>query len=345
MAAGALSLWLLTLCAGAGAAVRPSSRAAHRGIAHGAVTGRIAGLSGYSLTIQTHGRRTGIVNALMIAASRVTKQDYPYVYGGGHAQAGMASVGIPGPGYNGHRKGYDCSGAVAAVLVGGGLWQAGSGVPADNGIITELRSQRLIVKGAGRGPVEVTLYDDPGVHIFMSIDGRFFGTSDGGGGGNRRGGAGWLNDGAPDATSSRYRRYHFRASALRGSVSSGHEVTFSLGTLAGLADQLRNGERLRVSYTERQSGEFMATAIAPPNGHTASGTVTSIATDGSTFTLQKSGGSVMTFSTAQDPGAVAGLWSGATVQVSYTRHGSTLNARLITIPGGSAWPGSARWGR
>jgi hypothetical protein len=185
------------------------------------------------------------------------------VYGGGHAHAGRASVGIRGPGYNGHRKGFDCSGSVAAVLAGGGLWPAGGGVPADNGIISQLRSQGLIARGAGRGPVEVTLYDDPGVHIFMNIDGRFFGTSDGGGGGNPRGGAGWLNDGAPDATTSHYRRYHFSMAALRGSVSSGHEVTFEFGpSLASLVGQLQLGEQLKVTYRERQSGALEATAIA-----------------------------------------------------------------------------------
>ena len=116
-------------------------------------------------------------------------------------QAGIASIGIKGPGYNGRRIGFDCSGSVAAVLAGAGVWQPTSGVPNDAGIIAELTSEHLIARGAGRGASEVTLYDDPGVHIFMNIDGHFFGTSDGGGGGNPAGGAGWLDDGAPDATS------------------------------------------------------------------------------------------------------------------------------------------------
>ena len=38
----------------------------------------------------------------------------------------------------------------------------------------------MIAPGVGKGPLEVTLWDHPTVHIFMNIDGRFFGTSDGG---------------------------------------------------------------------------------------------------------------------------------------------------------------------
>ena len=343
---GTIGLTLTSLAMAAGAWAAPSSQA---GLARGSVSGHVIGVNGGALTIQTPGRQIGVVNALANAATRITHQDYPYVYGGGHSQAGVASIGMRGPGYNGHRRGYDCSGSVAAVLVAAGLWPAGSGVPADNGIISQLRSEGLIVRGAGAGPVEVTLYDDPGVHIFMNIDGRFFGTSDGGGGGNPRGGAGWLSDGAPDATSSRYRRYHFKTSALRGSVSSGHDVTFELGNLDALSSQLQTGESVRVTYMERQSGLMVATALAPPHGAQLSGSVTAIASDGSTFEIQRSGGTTVTFATAQDPAVSQLIAIGDVVRVLYTRHGSTLNARLVMVtsgggsPGGTGsggWPGS-----
>jgi hypothetical protein len=261
LAAGAAAaVAVVVLGVASGASARPG---AHEGLAHGSVAGQVTTLSGSLVTVHTSGRRTGVVDTLSQAATKITHEDYPYVYGGGHERAGVASVGIRGPGYNGHRRGYDCSGSVAAVLVAGGLWPAGSGVPNDAWMIRQLRDQHLIVPGAGRGPVEVTLYDNPGSHIFMNIDGRFFGTSDGGGGGNRRGGAGWLNDGAPDATAPWYRRYHFRLSALHGSLHSGHDVTFDLGDLTSLAGQLHVGERLRVGYRERQSGKFIATALSP----------------------------------------------------------------------------------
>ncbi|MHB1834927.1 MAG: hypothetical protein ACYCXW_08170, partial [Solirubrobacteraceae bacterium] len=186
-----------------GLAIVPCAAAASPGrprIAPVTVSGTVTAAGGGSFTVQTGGREMSVIAALTTAANAVTRQDLPYVYGGGHAQAGTASIGIRGPGYNGHRIGYDCSGSVAAVLSGGNLWQPGSGVPSDAGIIAQLRSEHLIERGAGTGAQEVTLYDNPGVHIFMNIDGRFFGTSDGGAGNpsQRRGGAGWLNDGAPE---------------------------------------------------------------------------------------------------------------------------------------------------
>ena len=319
-----------------------ASGVARTGIANGSVAGTVANLSGSLVTVHTPGRRAGVVDTLSQAATRITRQDFPYVYGGGHSRAGVASAGIPGPGYNGHRRGYDCSGSVAAVLVAGGLWPAGTGVPNDAWMIRQLKDAHLILPGAGRGPVQVTLYDDPGSHIFMSIDGRFFGTSDGGGGGNSRGGAGWLNDGAPDATAPWYRRWHFRMSALRGSLHSGHDVTFDLGGLASLAGQLHVGQAVRVSYTERQSGKLMAVSVRPPHGSTTSGTVSLIAIDGSTFTVQGPGGKSRTFSLATDSAALPLISLGDRVRVVYTRHGSTLNARLVTVTSG-AWPGGSAW--
>ncbi len=181
------------------------------------------------------------------------------MYGGGHAQASVASVGIPGPGYNGHRRGFDCSGSVAAVLTAGGLWPANSGVPNDYWIIRELLQQRLIAPGPGTGPVDVMLYDDPGVHIFMSIDGGYFGTSDGGGGGDARGGAGWLYDGAYFAWGRTYKRYHFVSAALSRGAGASHKITFQL---TGAQTPLQLHQQVRVSYAEAASGSFLATAIS-----------------------------------------------------------------------------------
>jgi hypothetical protein len=146
------------------------------------------------------------------------------------------------------------------VLVAGGLWPRASGVPNDAWLIRELLQQGLIARGPGQGPVEVTLYDNPGVHIFMSIDGAFFGTSDGAGGGNPKGGAGWLNDSAPFAWGSKYKRYHIVPSALRGSFGSSHNVTFQVTDPQALA-ALSLHQKVRVSYAEAASGSFLATAI------------------------------------------------------------------------------------
>ena len=46
--------------------------------------------------IQTPGKAVGVLNALTSAANRVAAADYPYVWGGGHGQAGIASVGAQG---------------------------------------------------------------------------------------------------------------------------------------------------------------------------------------------------------------------------------------------------------
>jgi hypothetical protein len=304
-----------------------------RVVMRGSVTGTVLTNNGSAFTIQTPGRPTGVVNALTAAANKVTKGDYPYVYGGGHAEAGIASVGIPGPGYNGHRIGYDCSGSVAAVLAGAGLWPAGGGVPNDAGIIVQLLHERLIARGAGTGPVEVTLYDDPGVHIFMNIDGRFFGTSDGGGGGDAKGGAGWLYDGAPDAFTTYYRRYHLLPSVLKGSTNAGHIVTFQAGAVQSAADGLEVGEKVEVSYEQTSAGNIVATAISYPGALATSGTVQSIAGDASSFTITTSSGSTQTFSTAGDSQLAAQLGVGDTVQVTYTTSGSTMIAVAVQVTG------------
>ena len=202
-----------------------------------------------------------VVNALTNAANVVTAGDFPYVYGGGHAEAGIASIGIKGPGYNGRRIGFDCSGSVAAVLAEAGVWQPTSGVPNDAGIIAQLLREHLIARGAGHGSTEVTLYDDPGVHIFMDIDGRFFGTSDGGGGGDPAGGAGWLDDGASDATSRVYKRYHLLLPVLRQPTTFERILTFQTGGKASIIHGLEFGTDVHVSYTQTPTGRMTAEVV------------------------------------------------------------------------------------
>lgn len=224
--------------------------------------GTVTALSWSSFTIRTGGRSMSVLGALNAAANAVSKADLPYVYGGGHAAAGTASVGIKGPGYNGRRIGYDCSGSVAAVLAGAGLWPAGSPVPADNGVITQLRQEHLIARGVGSGADAVTLYDDPGVHIFMSIGGNFFGTSDGGAGSPlaNRGGPTWLDDGAPDATSRTYHPYHLLGSVLNGRTIYGPTLTFDVTRDPALLGQLVVGQHVQVTYDRRANGTLTALA-------------------------------------------------------------------------------------
>src|SRR5881227_2946230 len=89
---------------------------------------------------------------------------YSYSWGGGHNSR------FSGP--------YDCSGAVSAVLHAAGLLKS------------PMVSGGFMHWGA-KGPGAVTIYANAG-HVYMSINGKFFGTSYS----NPGGGAGWFN-GAP----------------------------------------------------------------------------------------------------------------------------------------------------
>jgi hypothetical protein len=69
------------------------------------------------------------VSAMYRKAKRINDAHYPYVWGGGHGEAGKPDHGSPGS-YNdsptaGNRVGYDCSGSTAAVLNAGGLMSGG----------------------------------------------------------------------------------------------------------------------------------------------------------------------------------------------------------------------------
>ena len=253
--------FLVSICVLVCSALAPSAALAGSAHAvHGAVTGKITYVGWSTLTIQTGGRRLGIINALTATANALSAHEYPYVYGGGHPEAGIASIGIRGPGYNGRRKGFDCSGAVAAVLAGAGLWPAGSGVPNDAGVITQLLQEKLIARGPGTAPDEVTLYDHPGLHIFMNIDGRFFGTSDGGGG-DPNGHPIWLDDGAPDSVNPAFKRFHVLASVLRNKTTYGQSFTFQTVANPTLTIGAEAGDKVTISYTETKSGAMTATAV------------------------------------------------------------------------------------
>ncbi|MGH2862799.1 MAG: hypothetical protein ACRDLT_15030 [Solirubrobacteraceae bacterium] len=258
------------------------------------MTGTLTSRGAYSFTLQTPGKASGVLAALTTAANKITAEDYPYVWGGGHGQAGIASVGEKGPGHNGKRRGYDCSGSVAAVLAGAGLWPAGAGVPNDAGVIRYLRQQGAIEPRAGGGLGAVTLYDDPGVHIFMNINGRFFGTSDGGGGGDRKGGPGWLDDSAWDAHSSRFRRYHFVPSVLKATTDAGYTLAFQFGADVDLPTSLPAGIKLRVVYKTTNQGTMVAQSVTPVGELTATGTVTTIAAGGTSFTIHRDSGPMLT---------------------------------------------------
>jgi hypothetical protein len=304
---------ILSLAVGASAALAAQPRGAR------AATGSVVSLGWSSFTIRLGGGHMPIVRALTAAADVVTEGDYPYVYGGGHAQAGTASIGIKGPGYNGRRIGFDCSGSVGAVLAGAGVLPAGMPVPNDAGIIAELRQQKLIARGIGHGPNAVTFWDKPGVHIFMSIDGHDFGTSDGGAGNpaQRHGGAGWLDDGAPDASNPAFKLYHLIASELSAITVYGPTLTFQTGGAYDLLDGVVLGDNLHVNYTRGRGGTLTAREIAFAGARTVTGTITAVADDRSSVTVQTSGGHTLTLTVA-DPHVLDWVGVGNDVSVTYT---------------------------
>lgn len=291
--------------------------------------GTVIAVNSLYVTIQTGGRRIGVINALTDAANRITRADFPYVWGGGHAQAGVASIGEKGPGYNGHRRGFDCSGSVAAVLAGAGLWQPGSGVPADNGVISQLRSEHLIARHAGTAADSVNLYDDPGVHIFMSIDGRFFGTSDGGGGGDKKGGAGWLDDGAPDASDRAFKRYHFLPSVLHNRTAYGDDYTFELSPELIWESGIQRGDRLRITYRTNREGELLGKSVTFVGAVSTTGVVTAVTS--SKVTITTPAGVSKTFSTGLLPQLLEGVIVGDTVQISSTKVAGVLTAHTLVV--------------
>lgn len=254
---------VVTVCALLGALALPGAAlAASSSPVQSKVSGTVIGVSGRTFALEAAGGRMPVVQALTLGADTVTAGDFPYVYGGGHALAGIASIGIKGPGYNGRRIGFDCSGSVAAVLAEAGLWPVAEGVPNDAGIIAELLHEHLIARGAGHGASEVTFYDDAGVHIFMNIDGRFFGTSDGGGGGNPNGGAGWLDDGAPDASSHQYKAYHLLPGVVGEQTSLERIFTFETRGHAAITHGLSLGGAAHVAYTVAPNGNLVAQSVS-----------------------------------------------------------------------------------
>jgi hypothetical protein len=242
-------------------------QAADPGVASGTVS--MIGPWQSTLTIQLHARRMNVVTALQRAADAVTAGDYRYVWAGGHEAAGVASTGGVKPRRGRHPKqppiGFDCSGAVAAVLAGAGLWTPAAPVPNDADLVATLLRAHVIARGAGAGPTEVTLFDKPGVHVFMRIDGRYFGTSDGrhGNASQPNGGAGWLDDGAPDAHSRSFKSYHFKTGVLAGTALYAPRLTFAIPPSAyGLVDAVSVGDRVRVTY-RTGDGSLTARAVTP----------------------------------------------------------------------------------
>ncbi|MEA2472485.1 MAG: hypothetical protein QOE06_400 [Thermoleophilaceae bacterium] len=131
------------------------------GSQHSTSSGPVGGPIGVAHGI---GSKDEMIAAMIAAADRIDRAGYSYSWGGGH------NANFSGP--------YDCSGAVSAVLHAAGLLSS----PMVSG---------SFMRWGRPGPGAVTIYANAG-HVYMSINGRFFGTTRA----NPGGGAGWFNGAA-----------------------------------------------------------------------------------------------------------------------------------------------------
>lgn len=220
------------------------------------ITGTVVARNVGDFTIEQSGKTAGRINEMIAYASKLAAKNYPYVYGGGHGRVQVPSTGTSGR----KAKGFDCSGAVAAVLASAGLWPKNQGVPGDVGVIDYLLHAKLIAKGQGVGPESVDLFDRPNDDIQMNIDGDFFGT-----GYTRKGGPAWM--GSLAVSFPRYKIYHVLPSVLADRSSYRQDITFEYKSgRAGydVYSKLAKGETVKVGY--RQSDGVLRAVSATDAG-------------------------------------------------------------------------------
>lgn len=173
-------------------------------------------------------------------ASSITSRHYQYAWGGGHGAIGRPSIGSLHANGKGPRGlGFDCSGAVSAVLGAGGFLRR----PLTSGSLTKWGQ-------AGAGQKISVLADS--AHTIMRVGGRYFGT----GGENPKGGAGWLTRNTMAGRGVTRHPPGFRrggvvgpslpgvGTALRTGVSSA--LQFAGGSLAALDATIGDAAELRI---------------------------------------------------------------------------------------------------
>jgi hypothetical protein len=161
---------------------RPEKELPSEAPASSTVAGSNTNLKGTAPSVMTLTGPLALNKGVVKAAQMSGK--YPYKWGGGHAQIGVPTIGMGGgsPGTSGPPPGYDCSGAVSAVL---GAMEV---------LKTPLTSGALASFGLPGPGNWVTIYANA-VHTFMKINvngvWRWFGT--GSDKQARRGGPAWGN--------------------------------------------------------------------------------------------------------------------------------------------------------
>jgi len=164
--------------------------------------------------LSSFGSAKEMIAAMIRMANKIDSRHYAYRWGGGH------NASFSGP--------YDCSGAVSAVLHAAGL------------LSRPMVSGEFMRWGAP-GPGAVTIYANAG-HVYMSILGRFFGTTRA----NPGGGAGWYMGGPRSG----FAVVHVPFSKLHFKKNTKHKR--------------KKQRRHRRKRSQRQSGPLNQAATTPP---------------------------------------------------------------------------------
>ncbi len=234
-----------------------------------------------TVPLDARGSVEAMIEAMINEANLIDSHHYPYLWGGGH------NPSFSGP--------YDCSGAVSAVLHAAGLVSA----PMVSGDFMNWGAP-----GAGA----VTLYASP-THVYMSINGRFFGTSYK----NPGGGAGWYNDSARPGfvvVHVPFERMHFGPKVTAHAAVVQHASNGSAGTASATTSGAPAG-------SSPASG-----AAASPTGGTAAPAATPVASTG-------------------DAGSASAAPSAPSAPASAPSTASTTPAPASTTPAPSPTPTSS----
>src|SRR4051812_24186003 len=184
----------------------------------------------------------GLIAEMIAAADAIDAHHYAYRWGGGHNSA------FSGP--------YDCSGAVSAVLHAAGLL-SGPLVSGD------------FMQWGAPGPGAVTIYANAS-HVYMAIEGRFFGTSRA----NAGGGAGWYQ-GSPRpgfvVVHVPFERMHLRPSAARVQAARARQHQRRQRTATATQQSATAGVRSTAASKSKSARAVVGTAAASGKATAAGG--------------------------------------------------------------------------
>lgn len=189
----------------------------------------IATGGGNQVTNASDPKSGSLMSAIINSADSISAANFPYVWGGGHTSIGVPDKGDVGAdGNTGAFIGYDCSGSVSAVLGAAGLLQSPEST---QGMIQALG--KYAVAGRGSGNPEVTIWINPATHVFLEINGQYWGTSIGMGASpnhtngrenNASSGPTWWKKGSSAPDTSSFTPYHIPRTYLATPTTSSATV-------------------------------------------------------------------------------------------------------------------------